>query len=210
MKTKFQWIPAVLTLSSYKVKLSLTLHNSTGRPQSIHRHCALWYNCTLCNLSKGVCTQTYKLTLTADTLHISLSLSLPFSFFTYTKSTASAQEHQVNSAVITNAAHLLNTCQCFSEVPFSTLNWNSPPGLTLRVFHWETGKGESEDMRRCRLRDGTFHRREFTWNIYFWKIWNCPRERPLGSDKFFLFLGSNRWIPSIVLCCGTFVSDQWK
>lgn len=133
IKTKFQWIPAVLTLSSYEVKLSLTLHYYG---HSMHRYCAVCVTVWLCycHVSR-VKEAEYKLTNWPwqQTHFISF---LP----SYTKSTGSVQEHQVNLSVIINAPHLLNTCQCFSEVPFSTLNWNSPPGLTLCVFHWETGK----------------------------------------------------------------------
>lgn len=78
-----------------------------------------------------------KLTLTADTLHICLP-PVP------RKESTAEIRSRVDSAVIINA----KTCWTPARLalppppvaPFSTLNQNSPPGLTLCVFHWETGK----------------------------------------------------------------------
>lgn len=155
LKTKFQWIPAVLTLSSYEVKLSLTLHNSTGRPQSMHRYCSVWCNCSLllpCKLSKGICTQSYKLTLTADTLHISLCL---FSSFTLNvrpvpKSTKSTQ-------LLSQMHH---TCwipaSVFQRCPFQLWTETHLRASPSVFFSGKQEKGgESEDLCICNTRAGT-------------------------------------------------------
>lgn len=64
-----------LKLSSYEVKFSLTLHNSTGWPRSMHRYtyCAPLYNFTT---ARRVCS--------SSTSNLSLLHSLSALFFSFT------------------------------------------------------------------------------------------------------------------------------
>lgn len=65
-----------LKLSSYEVKFSLTLHNSTGWPRSMHRYtyCAPLYNFTT---ARRVCSSSTHVTHFKS---LSLSLCLPLFF----------------------------------------------------------------------------------------------------------------------------------
>lgn len=68
----------------------------------------------------------------------------------YTKRIRSRNREGSRLGCYRKCKNLLNTCQItfsfflsflfFPVSPFSTLNHNSPSGLTLCVFHWETGK----------------------------------------------------------------------
>ena len=62
------------------------------------------------------------------------SISVSASFFFFTESTGAFQEHPVGSAVITKAAHLLNTCQW----PFQL--WTELTSKPRPLPHWETGR----------------------------------------------------------------------
>lgn len=106
-------------------------------------------------LCKAVWTHIYKLTLTADTLHIFLCLKK----FSFTKSTATVQEHQVNLNVIINAPNwtVEHLPEFFQWRPFQL--WTETHLQTSPSVFF-TGKqekgGESGDLRGRETRAGTF------------------------------------------------------
>lgn len=141
MKTKFHWIPAALTLRT-AMRPSFHLHCTTQRPghgPSTHTEhgAGASRHATGVGVKAEWRSLNTKLQADLDSRHTSY-LSAAFSFYGYAAFTACDQE--VNLTLIINSPKLLNTCQYFSLLPFSTLNRNSPPGLALCVFHEETGK----------------------------------------------------------------------
>lgn len=173
MKTKFQWIPAVLTLSSYEVKLSLTLHNSTGRPQSTHGYCAVSCDFTVrlchCHIS-GVKEPEHKLTNWPWQLTHFISLAAFFFFFFLLQSIHSQCSRAPSQL---DCYHKGTKLVEHLPVFFRGALFNFELKLTSRPHHsvFFTGKqekgGESEDVRGRKT--GTFWNGEFMWSVAWFK-----------------------------------------